>query len=464
MTMQSRTGPGSRASGRSLSIAIAGSGLAGSVLAGLLKDRHRITVFERGGRQMELPRRTLTAHPFGLNPSFAYGLGGTTNLWPGGMVELLPQEMEGKWPAALISELPGFYEKAVRRLYGEEASRHLRPQSLSHISDDVHPAQMLYMPTPFLAAESGFFDNCEIRYGQRVERLEEKKGRVVVTSNTTDGLREDIFDVVILAAGGINSPLILKASGLGGECAGENFTDHPLGFAAKLRVKKNTQMLRFLTSRKDLYKKSVPMLKVRDTQSGLWSAFYLHPAIGSGLKTDPYKLSFNSLGRKTLAGRYLAALPHLRHPDFLALALEQKLGVTLPSSHVYVVALNEQEATGQGTVSPAGDDGVSIDWHISDNLVQALGRNLKRLADMLESSLVIDADRMKQRLWSGAHYSGCCRISADASTGVTDENLRVHGCENIFVCDGSVLPSTGASNTGLAIASLALRLAGHIRP
>jgi nucleoside-diphosphate-sugar epimerase len=44
-----------------------------------------------------------------------------------------------------------------------------------------------------------------------------------------------------------------------------------------------------------------------------------------------------------------------------------------------------------------------------------------------------------------------------------DQDLRVHGTQHVYVCDGSVLPSTGASNTGLTIAALAHRLAERLR-
>jgi choline dehydrogenase-like flavoprotein len=33
----------------------------------------------------------------------------------------------------------------------------------------------------------------------------------------------------------------------------------------------------------------------------------------------------------------------------------------------------------------------------------------------------------------------------------------------LFVCDGSLIPSSGIANTGLTIAALALRLAAHLR-
>lgn len=46
--------------------------------------------------------------------------------------------------------------------------------------------------------------------------------------------------------------------------------------------------------------------------------------------------------------------------------------------------------------------------------------------------------------------------------GVCDRDLRVFGTDNLYVCDGSALPSSGYANTGLMIGAIALRLADHL--
>lgn len=107
-----------------LRIAIVGSGLSGAVLADLLAGHHDITVYERGPEWPARPEPpVMTAHPFGLYPSFGYGLGGTTNFWHGGLVDLLDEEMGDAWPEALKRELPRYYDRAVRQLYGASSER-----------------------------------------------------------------------------------------------------------------------------------------------------------------------------------------------------------------------------------------------------------------------------------------------------------------------------------------------------
>ena len=45
---------------------------------------------------------------------------------------------------------------------------------------------------------------------------------------------------------------------------------------------------------------------------------------------------------------------------------------------------------------------------------------------------------------------------------VVDEDLRVGGTQNLYVCDMSVLPVSTAANPVRALAGLALRLANHL--
>ena len=58
-----------------------------------------------------------------------------------------------------------------------------------------------------------------------------------------------------------------------------------------------------------------------------------------------------------------------------------------------------------------------------------------------------------------AHLVGGCRMSATPETGVIDSDHRVWGMTNLFVCDGSVMPTQGSANPALTIMALASRLA-----
>jgi choline dehydrogenase-like flavoprotein len=64
----------------------------------------------------------------------------------------------------------------------------------------------------------------------------------------------------------------------------------------------------------------------------------------------------------------------------------------------------------------------------------------------------------------GHHTTGTCRMGNTPEDGVTDENLRVHGTDNLYVCSNAVFPSGTAVNPTLTLTALAFRLADHLNP
>ena len=64
---------------------------------------------------------------------------------------------------------------------------------------------------------------------------------------------------------------------------------------------------------------------------------------------------------------------------------------------------------------------------------------------------------------SAAHHLGTCRMGDSSVNSVIDGNLKVHGVDNLFVCDGSVFPSGGNVNPGLTIAAIAVRLSDYLK-
>lgn len=63
-----------------------------------------------------------------------------------------------------------------------------------------------------------------------------------------------------------------------------------------------------------------------------------------------------------------------------------------------------------------------------------------------------------------AHFLGGAVIGADADRGVVDADLRVHGYENLLVCDGSVLPANLGVNPSLTITALVERAIERVPP
>ena len=61
-----------------------------------------------------------------------------------------------------------------------------------------------------------------------------------------------------------------------------------------------------------------------------------------------------------------------------------------------------------------------------------------------------------------AHLVGACRMGADPASSVTDKFGRTWDVPNLFVCDGSLMPTQGSANPGLTIQALAARTADYL--
>ena len=56
------------------------------------------------------------------------------------------------------------------------------------------------------------------------------------------------------------------------------------------------------------------------------------------------------------------------------------------------------------------------------------------------------------------HPMGTCRIGTDPANSVADAKGRVHGLKNLYIADGSFMPTAGGTNPSLTIAAHGLRL------
>ncbi|KLD67103.1 GMC oxidoreductase [Luteibacter rhizovicinus] len=91
----------------------------------------------------------------------------------------------------------------------------------------------------------------------------------------------------------------------------------------------------------------------------------------------------------------------------------------------------------------------------------AIRRHLATMGRILEAAggEVIDKGLYQQRI---DHTASTTRMSKDAAVGVVDSDLRVHGTDNVYVCSTSVFPTISATPPTLTLAAVALRLGDHL--
>jgi choline dehydrogenase-like flavoprotein len=61
-----------------------------------------------------------------------------------------------------------------------------------------------------------------------------------------------------------------------------------------------------------------------------------------------------------------------------------------------------------------------------------------------------------------AHLVGAARMGSDPKNSVVDKFGRTHDIANLFICDGSIMPTQGSANPGLTIQALAARTADYL--
>ena len=92
----------------------------------------------------------------------------------------------------------------------------------------------------------------------------------------------------------------------------------------------------------------------------------------------------------------------------------------------------------------------------NDKALMQAGRDaMQRILEAAGAQDVVTIERY-------AHLVGGARMAVTANEGVVDANLRSFAVPNLYITDGSVLPTQGSANPALTIMALAARCADHL--
>jgi choline dehydrogenase-like flavoprotein len=279
------------------------------------------------------------------------------------------------------------------------------------------------------AAELELWERCE------AERLEVAGGRVrgVWVRDRASGRRDLVrAGVILLAAGAIGTPVLLLRSGLAGasDQLGRNHMCHLGAVGAALFARPTGAATRF------------------SKQLGL-SDFYL------GTRPFPHKLGYAQVvpvpGPRTL--RSHAPLP-----------LPAALARRLHARALLLVGSIEDLPQSDNRVTLGAAGAIRLDRRFDAYDVaraRVLARELRGLLRRAGAAVAFKqvAVNAHEHL---AHQVGTCRFGRDPRTSVLDPQCRLHGHDDVYVVDGSFMPTSLGVGPALTIAANALRVVAQI--
>jgi hypothetical protein len=478
------------------SVAVVGAGPAGITLALELASRSIDVILLEGGSE-EFDERSQRRYEGTLQPSetLVYPpphawrlrmLGGTSNHW-GGWCRRLESNVFDDRP--WLGGVAWPFDRA------ELESGYSRAHDLCELGRDVYDSDVVQSdlgltrwpdldrtglessiwrystPTLFGERYRGELESGALDVILRANVIAfETNGRAVkyISVLGDDGaLRSVQADVVVLTTGGLESvrqllhleaasQLDVNASGW----LGSGFMEHPHGVVGNVIIDPDlavdpTGPLAILLQRR-------PDVDGIDVRAGLTvspavceerrlpnMSFTVDPvpAQDDELRNLPSGAAVSELVELITAGR--AGLPH----------------------RIYMRSEQRLERTSRVTLSNDVDDlglrRIHLDWRVAPQDLLDAVTGVQMIASAFAGLGIALVHSRGARsplvgLTGGGHHIGGARMHEDASQGVVDPELRVHGSDNLFVCSSSVFPAGGYSNPTLTIVALAHRLAGTL--
>jgi choline dehydrogenase-like flavoprotein len=453
---------------------VIGAGLAGSLLCNELANHAEVTLLEIGERdRVQFPRIGFDRKRLAQVDTFCFGGGGTTNLWHNGLIPINRSDVAGEDFRHVLAESEAFTNEAASRLffagsyttaYAEAVSE--AESAAESVGLSAHGVDCLIYPKAFKPLTVD--PRVHGIYAVDGIRFVFAKGRIRTVTCTAASREYSIEPTdVIVAAGAMGSPRILsdiiRASGHRFEGLGTGFIDHPLGFVGKVRFKKTVAgVVRrlSLTDRGRYIVRSA--LRLKSACGRYTCCAFFRPAVTMRNSLEVYRYK-SLLGATNGLRRIRHAMSwRLLHPDIIAEVYSHLAGASIPGRTFNVLFVAEQR---RGTSRVYHDgDALRVDWSISEEelttyraLLTDLARRLEPLAEEVNIQTALTPDW----LWSGAHHSNTTPLGATTADAV-DRDLKLRFCDNVYVCDGSVIQEHSYANTGLTIGQLALRLARHL--
>lgn len=294
--------------------------------------------------------------------------------------------------------------------------------------------------------------NVDLVTGRKAVRLEtDASGKSVtgVVCEGPEGLETYRGDIVVLAAGAVNSAIILLRSAS---------PAHPEGLANGSDQVGRNYMFHTLTATVSISpgKVEAPFPKTLGINDFYWG----DPEGGYDLPMGHVQL-LEYMSGETIKGQIANKMPAWLVPDGVAKTLARRMLAFLTISEDLPDPRNRAKL---------GRDG-RIELHYRHNNIEGHERLRLKLRRSLESIGMI-CQCFKQRkfaldellpLYGTAHQCGTLRMGVDRAASVVDPSCKAHELDNLYVADSGVFVTSAAVNPTLTIVANALRIGDAIK-
>ena len=473
----------------------------------LINPIARVLVLEAGTKTVDLlsplSLRKSVDSPFKLDPTINIGFGGTSQLWHNVLAPLDKEDFTkhswipgSGWPISRDT-LDQYYDE-VSEFFGFSSDIFDNPMNYCNFDlerekigfdDAVFEHKVFVHPSKYLRTNKSFtsllkkYPGLKIDHGTVALKFEDNKGKsqLYVHDRKTHKKYMLFAKRYVLCCGALNTPEILLNSNyirVKVPHIGNFLMDHPMGTFYQYRYEYpvTAKIYSGLKFQKGTSIRIALKLKhgLQEKHKFANSVFYLRPSFSEGFNNRTEKLKNQLLTVRSKLKSFRLPISEglalIKDLNMVTQIIQYKTGFMSHHQLTDCLFVTEQRPSMDSKLeltdelNEYGNYKVKISWKLSDEDIQEVV-GLKTFIDSSLMSLngataTYDSEVFdwRDRLASAAHHLGTVRMSEDASTGCVDINLKLHGFDDIYVCDGSVFPTSGNANPTMTCMALASRL------
>jgi choline dehydrogenase-like flavoprotein len=487
---------------------VIGTGIGGGILIEKLIrtfPNEKIIVIEAGNNHVNRENLYVsTGLPFRMITT-SVQLGGTSNLWHGVLsylddIDFKKRDWISKsgWPIEK-QELYEYYNEAAK-FWGVENTDFFEEENLSvelkeelksiNFNKEIVENKLFQQPLNVKSLKTVIAgiakkDNLTlltetVALELKCRDTDNKTIQSCVVGRIDGNLHEIEADNFIVCAGALETPrLLLNSKFLDNYNIGKYLMDHPMGNLLQIRFKKPQKAKIYSDTRYGKGTKIKTGLVFKSEIQEKYELpnhnFYIRPSFVKGIDDMSEKIKLSLLTYKSGKLSIKDIYRTLTNLNVIRQILTYKLSLNVTYKFADLFFLTEQVPNEKSKVGLSteldrfGYPKAEVDWQLAEYDIS----NMKKVFEICRNEVFPDKDfeiihSEKDFLWdsiftSGAHHVGTARMSNSSEDGVVDKDLKVFDTNNLFICDGSIFPTSGNVNIGLTISAFALRLVDYFR-